>query len=81
MSTLSTFECELLAFEDGSWKNHGTKVSLARERFGLTATRYYALLDVVLDKPAALAYDPALVARLRRLRDQRRAIRSKGPRP
>ena len=34
----------------------------------MSATRYYQVLNALIDKPEALAFDPLLVKRLRRLR-------------
>ncbi len=48
----------------------------ARERLGLTPTRYHQLLHRAIELPQAFAYDPALVARLRRVRDANRRARS-----
>jgi hypothetical protein len=62
---------QLLAFERGWWKHAGAKEQAIRESFGLSATRYYQLLNALLDDPAALAEDPVLVRRLRRLRASR----------
>ncbi|WP_402843846.1 DUF3263 domain-containing protein [Microbacterium sp. GXS0129] len=42
----------------------------------LSAVRYYQILGRLLDSPAALAHDPLLVRRLRRLRDADRARRT-----
>lgn len=53
----------------------GTKADAIRERFGLTASRYYQLLNAVLDEPGVAAYDPLVVKRLRRRRDRRRRAR------
>lgn len=47
-----------------------------RERFGMTAPRYYQVLNGLIDQPAALAFDAALVRRLTRLREQRVRQRS-----
>lgn len=47
-----------------------------RDRFAMSTTRYFQLLNQVLDHPDALAHDPVLVARLRRVRDDRRRARS-----
>ena len=46
-----------------------------RERFGFSAARYQQLLNRAIDLPDALAYDPMLVRRLCRLREQRRRRR------
>ncbi len=64
-------EQEILAFERQWWRHAGAKEQAIRDRFGLSATRYYQLLNALLDNPAALAADPVLVGRLRRLRASR----------
>lgn len=65
---LSDRDREILAFERKWWKYAGAKEEAARELFGLTATRYYQVLNALIDSQAALEHDPALVTRLRRLR-------------
>ena len=45
----------------------------------MSATRYYQLLNELIDRPEALAFDPVLVKRLRAQRARRQRIRS--PRP
>jgi hypothetical protein len=62
---------EILAFERRWWRHAGAKEQAIRDRFQLSATRYYRLLNALLDDPLALAHDPTLVARLRRLRASR----------
>jgi hypothetical protein len=62
---------EILAFERRWWRHAGAKEQAVRDTFGLSGTRYYQLLNALLDDPAALAHDPVLVARLRRLRKWR----------
>jgi hypothetical protein len=75
---LSEREGEVLAFEKQWWRHAGAKEQAIRDRFGLSPTRYYQILNGLLDRPAALAADPVLVARLRRLRTSRsRARRSR----
>ncbi|MBX7264973.1 DUF3263 domain-containing protein [Micromonospora sp. Llam7] len=64
-------EREVLAFERQWWRHAGAKEQAIRDRFGLSATRYYQLLNTLLDNPAALAADPVLVGRLIRLRASR----------
>jgi Protein of unknown function (DUF3263) len=65
----------ILDFERGWWKLPGAKERAIRERFGISATRYHQLLNGLIDRPEALAYDPMLVRRLRRLREARRRKR------
>lgn len=66
---LSELERAILAFERQWWKQAGAKESAIRAEFQLSATRYYQLLNRLLDSPAALAAEPSVVSRLRRLRD------------
>jgi hypothetical protein len=73
---LSPREVEVLAFERQWWKYAGAKEQAVRELFDLSATRYYQVLNALIDTPAALAHDPMLVKRLRRLRRQRQQGRS-----
>lgn len=68
---LSPREREILAFERQWWRYAGAKEQAIREQFGLSATRYYQLLNRLLEKPAALRADPMLVKRLRRTRSAR----------
>jgi hypothetical protein len=67
---LSDLERDLLDFEKQWWRHPGAKEQAIRDRFDLSPTRYYQLLNALLDRPAALAHDPALVNRLRRLRSR-----------
>jgi hypothetical protein len=73
---LSDRDAGILEFERQWWKHAGAKEEAIREKFGLSAARYYQILNAVLDLPAALVSDPMLVQRLRRLRDSRIAARS-----
>jgi hypothetical protein len=68
---LTESERELLDFEKQWWRRPGAKEQAIRERFELSPTSYYQLLNALLDRPAALAYDPVLVNRLRRVRGGR----------
>jgi hypothetical protein len=65
----------ILAFERRWWKHAGSKEQAIRDTFGLSATRYYQLLNGLLDNPAALEHDPVVVGRLRRLRSTRARTR------
>ncbi|MEV1330302.1 DUF3263 domain-containing protein [Micromonospora costi] len=68
---LTERERAILAFEQRWWRHAGAKEQAIRDAFGLSATRYYQLLNGLLDNPAALAAEPVLVGRLRRLRSSR----------
>ncbi|WP_029430987.1 DUF3263 domain-containing protein [Blastococcus sp. URHD0036] len=73
---LTERELEMLAFERQWWRHAGAKETAIRERFELAPTRYYQALNALVDRPAALAVDPLLVRRLRRLRAARGQRRS-----
>lgn len=68
---LSRRERDILAFERQWWKYAGAKEEAIKEMFDLSATRYYQLLNALVDRPEALAADPMLVKRQRRLRARR----------
>lgn len=73
---LTTRDNEILTFERQWWKYAGAKEQAIREQFDMSATRYYQVLNSLLDHEAALAFDPLLVKRLRRLRSARQRARS-----
>lgn len=68
----------ILDFERSWWSQPGPKETAIRERFELSPTRYYELLNELLERPEAMEYDPLCVRRLRRLRDRRRRQRYEG---
>ncbi|MDT0441980.1 DUF3263 domain-containing protein [Streptomyces johnsoniae] len=72
---LSDRDRAVLAVERRSWPGPGAKERAIRERLGMSPTRYYQLLNALLDDPRALAHDPVTVNRLRRLREARRGRR------
>ncbi len=73
---LTAQQAGLLDFEKQWWSLPGSKESEIRERFDISPTRYYQLLNALIDSEAALAYDPLLVKRLRRLRTTRQKERT-----
>ncbi|MFD5766230.1 DUF3263 domain-containing protein [Streptomyces sp. NPDC127049] len=68
-------ERAVLAVERRSWPGPGAKERAVREGLGLSPTRYYQLLNALLDDPRALAHDPVTVNRLRRVREEKRRRR------
>ena len=76
MGELDERDQRVLEFERQWWKYAGAKEEAIRDNFGLSATRYYQLLNVLIDRPEALVADPMLVKRLRRLRASRQRLRS-----
>lgn len=73
---LSDRDRQIIAFERQWWKYAGSKESAIKELFDMSSTRYYQVLNALIDNPAALAHDPMLVKRLRRLRSSRQRARS-----
>jgi hypothetical protein len=79
-SALSERDRAVLDFERQWWKFAGAKEQAVREKFGMSSTRYYQVLNALIDRPEALAHDPMLVKRLRRMRQTRqRALTARRP--
>lgn len=72
---LSERDLEILQFERQWWKYAGAKEAAIKDLFDMSATRYYQVLNALIDNPASLAADPMLIKRLRRLRSQRQRTR------
>ena len=73
---LSQRDRDILEFERHWWKYAGAKEQAVREKFDMSSTRYYQVLNALIDRPEALEADPLLVRRLRRLRASRQRQRS-----
>lgn len=73
---LSDRDRRILEFERQWWKYAGAKEQAVRDLFDMSATRYYQILNTLIDTPEALAVDPMLVKRLRRMRAARQRARS-----
>src|ERR1700736_3176036 len=73
---LTRREHDILAFERQWWKYAGSKEDAIKELFSMSATRYYQVLNALVDRPEAVAADPMLVKRLRRLRASRQKARA-----
>ena len=73
---LSDRDRQIIAFERQWWKYAGSKESAIKELFDMSSTRYYQVLNALIDNPAALAHDPMLFKRLRRFRSSRQRARS-----
>jgi len=67
---------EILAFERQWWKYAGAKEQAIRELFDMSPTRYYQVLNALIDSQDAIAADPMLIKRLRRLRSSRQRARA-----
>ena len=73
---LSERDQSVLDFERQWWKYAGAKEQAIRDQFAMSSTRYYQVLNAIIDRPEALVHDPLLVRRLRRLRAARQRARS-----
>ena len=73
---LSERDRAVLGFERQWWKYSGAKEAAIRELFDMSATRYYQLINSLIDTPEAMEFDPMMVKRLRRMRSSRQASRS-----
>lgn len=75
---LSERDRAVLDFERSSWQRSGPKETYIRAELGMSSTRYYQVLNEIVDVPAAYDYDPLLILRLRQRRDDRRRRRVVG---
>lgn len=73
---LSERDRQILEFERQWWRYAGAKEQAIRELFDMSATRYYQIINNLIDTPEALAFDPMLVKRMRRMRATRQRARS-----
>lgn len=76
---LTDREQAILDFERDWWTAaEGSKEQAIRDRLDLSAARYYEILASLLDVKAAMDYDPLVIRRRRRVRDERRRLRFEG---
>ena len=76
MTALTELETRILTLEQSWWRSPGAKEREILDALGITPTRYYQMLNELIDRPEAARFDPVLVARLRRRRDDRARLRS-----
>ena len=74
-SKLSEHDQKMLALER-QWWSAPVQEQAIRELFDMSATQYYQVLNALIDTEDALAHDPMLVERLRRLRTSRQRART-----
>lgn len=74
---LTSRERSLIDFERAWWcqDDDESKASGIRRRLEMSPSNYWATLERLLDSPDALTYDPLLMRRLRRRRNERRRAR------
>jgi hypothetical protein len=75
---LSDRDRAILEFERSWWTETAPKEAGIKTRFGLSPSRYRQVLARLVDSDEALAFDPLVIRRLRRLRDTRRRARVEG---
>lgn len=73
---LTDLERQQLDFAGLWFRFAGAQEQQIRDRFDMSATRYWQAVNGLIDRPEALAYAPTTVNRLRRLRVERQAARS-----
>lgn len=71
-------ERAVLDFEGSWWQEGGPKEVRIREQLELSPTRYYALLQELMESAEAMEYSPLVVRRMRRMRERRRRARFEG---
>lgn len=76
MAGLSERDMRVLAFERSTWRSAGAKEQAIAETLDMSSTRYYQLLNELIDSPEAFKFDPVLVKRLRAQRARRQRMRS-----
>lgn len=72
---MTDVEKAMLGFERRWWRYAGNKEAAIMAEFGMSPTRYYQVLNALLDSDEAWVADPLLVGRLRRVRDSRLVVR------
>jgi len=65
---------QILNMEKLWWKYAGAKEQAITKQFSMSPANYYQLLNQLIETDAALAFDPMLVKRLRRLRSTKRRV-------
>ena len=75
MNPLSDLDAAILDFEETAPRSIGRKEEAIRAQLDISPVRYHRRLNLLLDAPAAAQSHPLLVARLRRLREEREDTR------
>lgn len=74
-SELTDLEKAVLVFEQSWVMRPEAKDEAIRQTFDVTPAKYFRMLSALLDSRAALEFDPMLIKRLQREREQRRRNR------
>ena len=75
---LSDRDRAILDFERGWWLEPGTKEAALRARLDLSPSRYRELLYALVDSSDAMAFDPLVGRRVRKVRERNRKARFEG---
>jgi len=75
LEELSEMDQQILDFEAHAPKAIALKEKAIRAELDISPVRYHQRLNVIVELPAALAYNPVLVKRLLRKRGEREEIR------
>ena len=75
MNPLSDLDAAILDFEETAPRSIGRKEEAIRAQLDISPVRYHQRLNLLLDAPAAAQSHPLLVARLRRVREEREITR------
>lgn len=67
---LTELEERMLRFETQWWRLAGLKFAAIRQEFGMSDVQFYATLNRLIDKPAAMRAFPVVVRRLQALRNR-----------
>jgi hypothetical protein len=76
MAGLTDAQQAILDFERQWWRYAGGKAIEIEQHLEMTPVAYYRELNLIIDLPDALEYDPTLVRRLQRARTLTRRRRS-----
>lgn len=68
MPSLTDRDLAILRFERERWRSREAKDEVVADLFGMAPVSYARAVNALIDRPEALAAEPEVVRRLRRLR-------------
>lgn len=74
---LSDTDRAVLDLAARTYQQEGAREQAIHDQLGMTATRFWQSVNRLLDDPDAYRAQPVLIKRLRRVRDQRQADRTR----
>lgn len=78
MDELSDVDHGILLLAAARYRWEANREQVALERFGLGPVAFWCRVNRLIDTPGAALAEPAIVARLRRLREQQARMRRAG---